>query len=376
MKILYGIQGTGNGHITRARAMAAELAKAGVDVDYLFSGRPRDRFFDMEAFGNFQHRDGLTFATRHGRIHALDTLLGAKPLTLLKDIKSLQLKDYDLILSDYEPVTAWAAKLRKAPLVALGHQYAFRYPIPQHRGSPGQRWLMQYFAPADTFLGLHWHHFNQPILPPIAPVGSHGVSIERRHILVYLPFESVTAIIPLFDHFPEYSFSLYHPEAEAGSRFGNTRANMRWHIPARDSFQADLHRCEGVICNAGFELASEALQLGKKLLVKPVDGQPEQYSNALALDLLGYGHSMPDLNREKVAQWLTNGCGTRIVYPNVAAAICAWITAGASGSISDLATSLWEQAILPDITPATRTDSNLPATAAGNFDDARKSAHG
>lgn len=375
MKILYGVQGTGNGHVTRARAMAAELKLAGVEVDYLFSGRSRDKLFDMEAFGDFQHREGLTFAARNGRIHALDTLRGIKPLQLIEDVKRLDLEGYDLILSDYEPVTAWAGKLRKKPVVALGHQYAFRYPIPQYRGSVGQRSVMRYFAPASTFLGFHWHHFNQPILPPIAPVGSHGVSFDRQHILIYLPFESVAAITSLLGPFGDYRFSIYHPDVDQGSLPPHYRANMHWHKPARDSFQQDLHRCAGVICNAGFELASEALQLGKKLLVKPVDGQPEQYSNAMALDLLGYGHTMPDLNSDKVAKWLATGCGTRIVYPNVAAAICTWLTAGATGSISDMAKSLWEQTLLPDITPATRTDSNLSAAAAGP-DDARRSSHG
>ncbi|HFF2915998.1 TPA: glycosyltransferase family protein, partial [Vibrio cholerae] len=40
MKILYGVQGTGNGHIARSRAMCAALKQQQVDVDYLFSGRP------------------------------------------------------------------------------------------------------------------------------------------------------------------------------------------------------------------------------------------------------------------------------------------------------------------------------------------------
>ncbi len=40
MKILYGIQGTGNGHITRARVMASCFKELGIDVDYVFSGRP------------------------------------------------------------------------------------------------------------------------------------------------------------------------------------------------------------------------------------------------------------------------------------------------------------------------------------------------
>ncbi len=43
MKILYGAQATGNGHVTRARAMAPTFNKAGLDVDYLFSGRDPEK---------------------------------------------------------------------------------------------------------------------------------------------------------------------------------------------------------------------------------------------------------------------------------------------------------------------------------------------
>ncbi|WP_275451435.1 glycosyltransferase family protein, partial [Photobacterium sanctipauli] len=60
MKILYGVQGTGNGHISRAREMARALASQGAEVDYLFSGRPADQYFDMEGFGDYQTRRGLT----------------------------------------------------------------------------------------------------------------------------------------------------------------------------------------------------------------------------------------------------------------------------------------------------------------------------
>lgn len=360
MRILYGVQGTGNGHITRARAMAPELARAGIAVDYLFSGRPRERLFDMEPFGDFQHRDGLTFAVREGRIDPFATLRECRPLNFIRDIRALDLDGYDLVLSDYEPITAWAAKLRKRPAVGLGHQYAFRHPIPQHRGSPGQQWLMRSFAPASTTLGLHWHHFNQPILPPIAPVASHNLSLERGLILVYLPFESIAAIVALLGHFEGQRFLVYHPDAGEAQAPAHRQPHVEWHMPCRDGFQADLLRCEGVICNAGFELASETLQLGKKLLVKPVAGQPEQYSNALALDLLGYGHTMTGLDIDRVRRWLASAGGTRIRYPNVAAAICAWLIDGAREPIADLSARLWAATELPDITPATRTDAALP----------------
>lgn len=67
MKILYGVQGTGNGHIARARAMANALKAKNVDVDFLFSGREGDKYFSMEAFGDYQTRHGLTFSVNRGR---------------------------------------------------------------------------------------------------------------------------------------------------------------------------------------------------------------------------------------------------------------------------------------------------------------------
>lgn len=353
MKILYGVQGTGNGHITRARAMAAELRNLPVAVDFLFSGRDPGKFFDMEPFGTYRVCDGLTFVTREGRILPLRTALHNRPLRFLNDLRTLELNDYDLILTDFEPVTAWAGRLRGKKVVGIGHQYAFHRPIPQHHGGPAQRLIIRHFAPARVSLGLHWHHFEQPILPPIAPVETGSDRPERGRYLVYLPFESPAEIRRLLLPFRDFRFQIYHPEATPAGE-----GHLNWHRPGRRTFQDDLHRSEGVLCNAGFELASEVLQLGRKLLVKPVAGQSEQASNALALKLLGYGHVMDGLDEEKVGTWLESACATRIQYPNVAAAICRWILDGADGGqIPELASSLWRQTRLPDIPPGTCTDS-------------------
>lgn len=361
MKILYGIQGTGNGHITRARAMAREMDRVGLEVDYLVSGRTPDKLFDMEAFGDFEHRVGLTFAVGNGRIELFNTVRESRPVQFLRDIRNLDLAPYDLVITDYEPITAWACRLRKKPVIGIGHQYAFRYPIPRHRGDPASRMIMRHFAPASKCLGLHWHHFGQPILPPIAPVGGHATAIEQRHIVVYLPFESVADIRALLADFDGHRFSIFHPDAELANALP-AASHLHWFKPTRDGFQAILHRCEGVICNAGFELASETLQLGKKLLVKPVDGQTEQYSNALALELLGYGHTMARLDAARVRRWLDCACGTRIHYPNVAEAIALWLRDGASEPIESLSARLWQQTRLPDLTSLTREEDFTLAT--------------
>ena len=125
MKILYGIQGTGNGHLTRSRVMAEKLANAGIEVTFLISGRAKKDLFATERFGEFIVRRGLTFKAAGGKIRYLDSLLTNNFFAFLYDVVMLDVSDYDLIISDYEPVTAWAAKLHKKPCIGIAHQYAF-----------------------------------------------------------------------------------------------------------------------------------------------------------------------------------------------------------------------------------------------------------
>ena len=116
MKILYAVQGTGNGHISRARMMAKHLRASNADVTFLFSGREKSAFFDMEIFGDFLHRRGLTFYSENGRVSYTKTILTNNIFRFIADVYSLNVDDYDIIISDFEPVAAWAGKLRGTPV--------------------------------------------------------------------------------------------------------------------------------------------------------------------------------------------------------------------------------------------------------------------
>ncbi|WP_352260117.1 glycosyltransferase family protein, partial [Psychrobacter sp. TB55-MNA-CIBAN-0194] len=72
--------------------------------------------------------------------------------------------------------------------------------------------------------------------------------------------------------------------------------HIHWHGFNREGFKQHMAQCGGVIGNAGFELASEAMTLGKKLLVKPLQGQFEQSANVAALELLAAAESMQTLD--------------------------------------------------------------------------------
>jgi uncharacterized protein (TIGR00661 family) len=315
MKIFYGVQGTGNGHLARARVMAKELKIVGIETQFLFTGRAADKYFDMDVFGDYEVRTGLTFNTSKGKLNYLKTATEAKVGQFLHDVKTLDLSAYDLVITDFEPVSAWAAKKRKKRVLGLGNQYAYKYDIPRKGSDPIADLIMKYFAPADTSIGMHWHHFGQPIVPPIVDA-LEAKEIIKSKIVVYLPFEDVDDVEKLLAPFENFEFHV-----SSVLPMTSKHPHIIYHAINADTFLPQLYTCEGIISNAGFAMTSEALQLGKKILVKPLHAQVEQTSNGAALQQLGYAHVMDELDFEAVQHWLHDNHAIHIRRIQVASAI-------------------------------------------------------
>ena len=169
MKILYGVQTTGNGHISRSREVIRELKKLGHEVQVLFSGRKPAMQSDLEEFEPYQEFKGLTFCTHRGQLSYFKTALSLNFCQLYRDIASFDDSGYDLVITDFEPISARIARRKSLPSFGVGHQYAFIHDIPMSGSNPMTRFVIKNFAPVDYPVGLHWHHFSQPILPPIVP---------------------------------------------------------------------------------------------------------------------------------------------------------------------------------------------------------------
>jgi uncharacterized protein (TIGR00661 family) len=317
MRIWYGVNGVGNGHVTRSRIMARELSLAGHDVQFLVSGRQKHLYFDMEPFGNLQYRKGLTFNISHGKVNVWKTIIKNDYTTYLRDIDNLNLSSYDLIISDYEPITSWAARCQGRECVGIGHQYAFNYDIIKAGNNIVTDLIMKYYAPVTHSIGLHWDQFSGMILPPIIETKQPKKVILNK-IIVYLPFENPKSIIKMLKKYRDFNFHVYG-YVDADEEFNLDRLpNIYFKNPSIPKFQDDLSDCDGVICNAGFELISEALHLGKKVLTKAVKGQLEQESNAAALKKLDYALVCNQFSTHVLDNFLHHRRPIRIKFPNVA----------------------------------------------------------
>ncbi|MGF1859120.1 MJ1255/VC2487 family glycosyltransferase [Photobacterium profundum] len=357
MKILYGVQGTGNGHISRAREMARAFKQLGAEVDFYFSGRASEHYFDMDCFGHYQSSAGLTFVSENGQVERWKTVIQSQPSQFLSDVKGCDLRHYDVVLNDFEPITAWAAKQQKVHSIGISHQCAFLHAIPKVNESWFDRGVTRYFAPTSQQLGLHWHHFGQMILPPIVPSITQLQITNDGSVLVYLPFENVAQVQALLSRFNHVKFYCYHPCIE--SDFDDE--NICFRRLSRKGFHHRLHQCAGVIANGGFELPSEAIGLGKKLLLKPLQGQYEQQSNVAMLELMGLAQSMDNLTPASLHRWLETYSVGQVIFPDVALHIARWVLEGEWYHCDELWKHLWRQVVFPDVVSENMTE-NYPLT--------------
>lgn len=329
LNILYGVQATGNGHITRSREIIKNLKQRGHRVQVIVSGRKESELWGMESFKPYHLFDGLTFQTRAGRLQKLSTVLQTHPLKMMRDINEYCADNIDLVISDFEPISSRIARKHNIPSIGIGHQYAFQYPIPMASSIPLSKMILQKFAPVDLGVGLHWHHYDAPILPPIIPMQDRTGAINERCILVYLPFENHTQLINELQKIVDLNFIVYSSQISPGYT-GNVVVKPL----SRETFPKDLLQVEGVICNAGFELPSEAMTLGKKILVKPLQGQAEQESNALSLRQLNLGSSCDQVTPEVIMGWYVHKKENGLIFPRIVPELVDWIEAGQWDKVS------------------------------------------
>ena len=94
MKILYAVQGTGNGHLSRARDIIPQLKRYG-QVDILVSGTQADVQLDEDI--KYQY-SGISFIFgKKGGVDVLRTIYQLKFFRFLKNIFQLPVHQHDAV---------------------------------------------------------------------------------------------------------------------------------------------------------------------------------------------------------------------------------------------------------------------------------------
>ena len=305
--------------MSRARDVYPELIKYG-NVDVLVSGIQADVTLP---FPVKYHYYGMSFIFgSKGGVDIWKTAKKLKLFKLIKDIRNFPVEDYDLVINDFEPVTAWACKLKGKPCIGLSHQSAVLHsyaPKPESSDWKGVLILKRY-APVTAYYGFHFKSYSKNIFTPVIRKEVRDMEpTDKGHYTVYLPAYDDEALVNFLSKHANVEWQVFSKHNKAPFSKGNV------HIQPiqNEAFIKSMASSTGLLCGAGFEGPAEAMFLGKKLMVVPMTQQYEQQCNAAAAATLGVP-VIKNLDRryyERVNWWIAQSTPVAVDYPDQTADI-------------------------------------------------------
>ncbi|MCU0420124.1 MAG: glycosyl transferase [Cyclobacteriaceae bacterium] len=316
MNILYAIQGTGNGHLSRAVDIIPELQKYG-RLDLFVSGAQAEVVLPYPI--KYKSKGLSFYFGKSGGINFYKTFQRNSSREVIQEIHEFPVEKYDLIVNDFEPISAWAARKKEVPIIGLSHQSALlskKAPRPKIRDPFGE-WLLRHYAPVKKYVGFHFEEYDKNIFTPVVREAIRHIKPRNEgHYTVYLPAYDDKKLVKLFLKLPNVRWHIFSKHTQAPYHVGRISV---YPVSGQD-FVESVVRSAGVLCGAGFETPAEVLHLNKKLLVVPMKSQYEQHCNAAALKKMG----VPVLKKvkkrslRKIEKWLDEGKRLNIEFAEVA----------------------------------------------------------
>ena len=315
MKLLYAIQGTGNGHLARAEDIIPVLKQYG-DLDLFVSGAQADIKLSYPV--KYKSKGLSFYFGKSGGIDFLQTFKHNSSKDVYKEIKRFPVEKYDLVINDFEPISAWSCHKKEIPCVALSHQSALlseKIPKPKHFDPVGE-WVLKNYAPAPAHVSFHFSRFDDLMFTPVirSEVRKAAGRKVQDHYTVYLPAYDDKKLIPILAAVPNVRWHVFSKHTRKTYHIGK----LSVYPVNKEEFAASMTTAQGVLCGAGFETPAEALFLGKKLMVVPMKSQHEQFYNAAALKQMG----VPVLKKvkqksvDKILRWVESDTHVAVNYPD------------------------------------------------------------
>ncbi len=314
MKILYAIQGTGNGHLSRARDVIPALEKH-CQLDIMVSGTQSE--VNLPQALSYKYK-GLSFIyNKKGGLDYWKTFTHNFNLKAWREINKLPVQDYDLVINDFEPISAWACKLKGMTCIGLGHQASFwseKTPRPEKRDQLGE-FILKRYAPADYAIGFHFERYDDFIYTPVVRADVRKLEAsDQGHYTVYLPAFDEDTLLAYLNQVSDTDWHVFSKFAETPYQRGRVQVSP----VDNDAFMKSFAGATGILTGAGFETPAETLYLGKKLFTVPIKGQYEQYCNAVSLEKMGIPvlWKVSDAFVDKLKRWVKEGEPLQVNYPD------------------------------------------------------------
>lgn len=317
MKILYAIQGTGNGHLSRAVDIIPELKKYG-ELDLFVSGAQAEIKLPYPV--KYKSKGLSFYFGKSGGINFFKTFQKNSSRDVMKEIKNFPAENYDLIVNDFEPISAWAARKKEVPIISLSHQSALlskNTPRPK-RIDPFGEWILKNYAPVKKYVGFHFEEYDKNIFTPVIRTAIREAKVSNQgHYTVYLPAYDDKKLVQRLLKGPKVRWHIFSKHTKTPYHVGRISV---YPISGVD-FVESIVTSAGVLCGAGFETPAEVLHMNKKLIVVPMKSQYEQHCNAAALRKLGVPvlKNIKKKSVKKIEKWIDGAKPLNISFPDITA---------------------------------------------------------
>ena len=318
MKILFGVQTEGNGHITQCIATKQYLQSQGIEVTTAFAAKKKrglPKYFTDEF--NVIDYNGFDFVFDNvGRVVIWKTIvkntfeLPRLIVSFIKICVIIQKEKPDAIFNYYEPLVGLTALFFKnIKYVSFGHQYAMDSVIyPRINGYIVQKLFLSIINKITSIrakiVALSYYEFNDATMivsPPILRDESYSISDKKEDfVLVYLMNEDMLPqLISQAKKYPDINIQCFTKLTKQYDELPNLKLfNLDGKL-----FQEKMKVCKSVVCSGGFETSAEAIYQNKPLLMIPMPNHYEQHANCNDAYLNSYAIYSESIDLSKIPKY-------------------------------------------------------------------------
>lgn len=334
MKIIYGLSGQGFGHSARSKETIKHLIDAGHEVKIFTYGQS---LFMLRDFSDRIYEiPGLILVYQKNRLSYFQTVFKntKKILAHAQDWKkakqTFQAFNPDVVITDFEPITARLAKKFQQPLISIDNQHQLtntkiKITSKYKKDLLTDKLIIKFMiGRADYYLLTSF--FKTMVMKKntflFSPIIRREIldlkPVYGDYILVY-DGSDLSIILPALKN-SNHKFVVVSPDKEGAE------GNIVYKKYSIEGWLKLLENTKAIIGTAGLSLLGECIYLKKPYLALPIERQIEQVINAEYLKRLGYGDFTYKLTAKKIEKFMSNwehyqktlasadGCGNELLF--------------------------------------------------------------
>lgn len=320
MKILVGVCGIGNGHLSRQTCVIEYLLEEGNEVvvattdgnmEYFKNKFPDISVVNVNIPWITCNENGIDFVDCLKKYNDNNVDQYKSFFEFSIKVNNLFNGVADVIITDYEPNVAQYAYAVNKPLVCMEQQSKFLYldeKKTENFSIVEEINRLNYFFPKydkkiiSSFFPIEISDDNVEIVSPIVKEFDK-VFVENQILVYFSPYSNsykYKLVLDAISKLKYLNFVVYSQQ-----KFDDYKSENIIFKSFSSSFKDDMEKSVCLITTAGHQLLSEAISINRPVYVMPLDTYEQNY-NALMIETYGLGMKAKDITSEEIECFYRN----------------------------------------------------------------------